>query len=187
MRHGSTSATRASAFPADEGLDESGRVAARTLAGALGRSPVEVMTSPSQRCRQTASAAGIADPMVDPALVECDFGSWSGRTLADLHGENSDAVAAWMTDPDAAPHGGESLTRFARRVADWLDAQAELEGRAVALTHGGVVKAAVVHALGAPLAAFWRIDVSPLAITELHCHDGRWTLTRVNCPVGAVS
>ena len=187
MRHGSTSATRASAFPADEELDESGRAAARALTGALGRPPVDVLTSPSQRCRQTAAAAGIADPMVDPALAECDFGAWSGRTLADLHGEDSDAVAAWMTDPDAAPHGGESLTGFARRVGGWLQSQAELEGRAVALTHGGVVKAAVVHALGAPLAAFWRIDVSPLAITELHCHGGRWTLTRANCPVGVAS
>ena len=185
VRHGSTSATRASAFPADEGLDESGQAAARALAAALGRSRVDVISSPSQRCRQTAAAAGIADPEVEPALAECDFGAWSGRTLADLHGEDSEAVRAWMTDPDAAPHGGESLTGFARRVGDWLDGQTGLEGRAIALTHGGVIKAAVVHALGAPLEAFWRIDVSPLAITELHCHDGRWTLTRANCPVEA--
>jgi hypothetical protein len=23
--------------------------------------------------------------------------------------------------------------------------------------------------------------VKPLAVTELHAHDGRWTITRVNC------
>jgi hypothetical protein len=39
-----------------------------------------------------------------------------------------------------------------------------------------------VHALGAPLDAFWRVDVAPLSITELHAHDGRWTLTRTNAP-----
>ena len=43
-----------------------------------------------------------------------------------------------------------------------------------------MVKAAVVAALDAPPSAFWRVDVSPLAITELHAHDGRWTVTRVN-------
>jgi broad specificity phosphatase PhoE len=86
-----------------------------------------------------------------------------------------------MTDPEAAPHGGESVASFAARVGRWLDGQAQLGGRAVAVTHGGVVKAAVVHALGAPLAGFWRIDATPLAITELHAHDGRWTVTRVNC------
>jgi broad specificity phosphatase PhoE len=90
-----------------------------------------------------------------------------------------------MTDPDARPHGGESLTAFARRVAAWLDGQAGLGGGAVAITHGGVVKAAVVHALRAPIDAFWRIDAAPLAVTELHAHDGRWTLTRANCRVPA--
>ena len=63
-----------------------------------------------------------------------------------------------MTDPDAAPHGGESLRAFAARVRGWLDEQATLDGTAVAITHGGVVKAAVVHALGAPIEAFWRVD-----------------------------
>ena len=51
----------------------------------------------------------------------------------------------------------------------------------VAITHGEVIKAAVVHALGAPVLAFWRIDASPLAFTELHAHGGRWTVTRLNC------
>ena len=187
MRHGSTSATGAGAFPADEALDERGRTAAGALAHVLGRPPVDVLSSPSARCRQTAAAAGIARPTIDPALAECDFGAWSTRTLADVHAEDGAAVAAWMTDPDAAPHGGESLTDFARRIADWLDGQSRLDGRAVAVTHGGVVKAAVVHALGAPLAAFWCIDVAPLTLTELHCHDGRWTLTRANCPAGTAS
>ena len=86
-----------------------------------------------------------------------------------------------MTDPEARPHGGESLAAFAARVSRWLDGQARLDGRAVAITHAGVVRAAVLHALGAPLLAFWRIDTTPLAITELHAHDGRWKVTCVNC------
>jgi broad specificity phosphatase PhoE len=98
-----------------------------------------------------------------------------------VHEADPDAAQAWMTDPDARPHGGESLTAFARRVADWLDDQASRDGSAVAVTHGGVVKGALVHALGAPISTFWQVDVKPLAVTELHAHDGRWTITRVNC------
>jgi broad specificity phosphatase PhoE len=138
----------------------------------------DALCSPARRCRETAEAAGL-DPAVEPALAECDFGAWAGRTLADL--EPAEA-RAWMTDPDAAPHGGESLRAFATRVAAWLDRQAAADGRAVAITHGGVVKAAIVAALGAPLEAFWRVDVAPLALAELHAHDRRWTLTRVNAP-----
>ena len=81
-----------------------------------------------------------------------------------------------MTDPDAAPaRRRDADARSRARVGGWLDEQARATARAVAITHGGVVKAAVVHALGAPLEAFWRIDAAPLAITELHAHDGRWT------------
>jgi len=72
------------------------------------------------------------------------------------------------------------LADMLARVAGWLDEQSALDGRAIAVTHAGVVKAAVVHALSAPAAAFWRLDATPLAVTELHAHDGRWTVARVN-------
>jgi broad specificity phosphatase PhoE len=183
VRHAATSATRAAAFPADEGLDEQGRSQAAGLAAALPRN-AEVLASPARRCRETAAAAGL-EAVVDVGIADCDFGTWTGRTLAELDAAEPEAVHSWMLDPDAAPHGGESLTVFAARIATWLDAQAGLEGRVAAITHAEVVKAAVVHALGAPLAAFWRIDASPLALTELHAHDGRWTLVRLNSPLRA--
>jgi broad specificity phosphatase PhoE len=185
VRHASTAATRRAAFPVDEPLDERGRADAAGLAARL-PSHRELLCSPALRCVQTAGAAGLAAPRVEPLLAECDFARWSGQSLADVHEADPAAAGAWMADPSASPHGGESLRAFAARVATWLDAQARLDGPAVAITHGGVVKAAVVHALGAPLDAFWRIDCAPLSITELHAHDGRWTLTRLNDRATAV-
>ncbi|TML99728.1 MAG: histidine phosphatase family protein [Actinobacteria bacterium] len=175
VRHAPTRATRATAFPVDEPLDEPGRAAAAALAAALPQR-CEVLSSPALRCRQTAQAAGLR-ARLDAVLAECDFGRWAGCRLADVDG---DGARAWMLDPDAAPHGGESLSAFASRIAAWLDAQAQIEGAAAAITHSGVIKAAVVHALGAPLQAFWQIDAAPLSVTELHAHDGRWTVTRLN-------
>lgn len=180
VRHAATPATRTLTFPADEPLDARGLADAEGLARALPADPGEVWCSPAARCVQTAAAAGLAAPTVDPRLAESDFGTWAGRTLEAVHGEDLEAARAWMTDPDAAPHGGESLTAFSARVAAWLDEQATLDGRAVAVTHGGVVKAAVVHALGAPVMSFWRVDAAPLSITTLHAHDGRWTVVRTN-------
>ena len=183
VRHAATAATRAARFPADEPLDERGRAEAARLAAAL-PARREVLSSPALRCRQTADAAGLEPLAVEPALRECDFGAWAGRSLADVHAAEPDAARAWMLRADACPHGGESLAAFAGRVGEWLDREAEREGCAVAITHGGVVKAAVVRALAAPLESFWRIDAAPLAITELHAHDGRWTVTRVNWTPG---
>jgi broad specificity phosphatase PhoE len=181
VRHASTSATRATAFPHDEPLDERGRAEAARLGGALPRR-CDVLSSPALRCRETAQAAGL-EAVEAAALAECDFGTWTGLTLEEVHARDPEGAGAWMLDPDAAPHQGESLRAFAARVAAWLDAQAKLDGSAAAITHGGVVKAAVVRALGAPLQAFWRIDAAPLSITELHAHDGRWTVAAVNRPL----
>ena len=183
VRHAPTAATRSYAFPADEPLDQRG-IAAATELSAPARA--EVVCSPSERCRATAEAAGLTIGSIEPAIAECDFGSWCGRSLDELVAERPADTRRWMADPDSAPHGGESLRAFVARVAGWLDEQARQDGTCLAITHGGVVKAAVVHALGAPIEAFWRVDCAPLARTELHAHQGRWTLTNVNVPVRAV-
>lgn len=184
VRHASTAAVRRAAFPLDEPLDAAGLAAAEALAGRLDAG--EALCSPALRARATAAAAGL-DAVAVAALAECDFGTWSGRTLAEVCEREPAAAAAWMSDPEAAPHGGESLARLLRRVGAWLDEQVGRDGAAVAITHGGVVKAAVVHALGAGPDAFWRIDAAPLHGTELHGRDGRWTVARVNAPVGGTA
>ena len=176
VRHASTDAVRAAAFGADEPLDVSGRIAAAHLAERLPRAD-SVLVSPARRAVETASLAGLVATGEAPG--ECDFGRWAGRPLREIAAADEAGVRAWMTDPDAAPHGGESLTAMLARVRSWLDSQAAADGTAIAITHAGVVKAAVVAALDAPPLAFWRIDVSPTSITELHAHDGRWTVTRV--------
>jgi broad specificity phosphatase PhoE len=183
MRHARTDAVQRAAFPLDEPLDAAGLEAAGELAGRLRRG--EALCSPSRRTCETAAAIGL-DARVVPALAECDFGTWAGRTLAEISEQDPDGARAWMTDAGARPHGGETLAELLERVGGWLDEQARLDGRAIAVTHGGVVKAAVVHALGAPPVAFWRVDVAPLTATEMHAHDGLWTLARVNAPLVAV-
>src|SRR4051794_13308879 len=127
VRHAPTAAVRAAAFGADEPLDAGGIAAAAGLAARLPRG--EVLVSPARRARET--AAGLTVSRVEPALVECGFGSWAGRTLASLAETDPSAVEAWMTDPDAAPHGGESLNELLARVRGWLAAQAQLDGTAI--------------------------------------------------------
>jgi broad specificity phosphatase PhoE len=180
LRHATTAAVRRNAFPIDEPLDDAGRSAASLLAGKLGRG--EALCSPALRARETAAAAAL-DATVEPLIAEGDLGAWAGRTLAEVHEADPDGVSAWLMDPHACPHGGETLAALLQRVGAWMDGQAARDGRGIAVTHAGVVKAAVVHALGAPAAAFWRVDVAPLGLTELHAHDGRWTVTRVNAVV----
>lgn len=140
-------------------------------------------TSPALRARETAAALGFA-AVVDPLLRDCDYGRWAGMTLDDVQAREPDAVGAWLHDPTAAPHGGESLVDLTGRVAGWLDTQQGMAGRAVAVTHAAVIRAAIVHALDAGPRAFWRIDIGPLARVGLSGSNGRWALTAIT-PIAA--
>ncbi|WP_436497662.1 histidine phosphatase family protein [Actinokineospora sp. HUAS TT18] len=166
VSHAATAATRLAAFPDDEPVerpDIDGSVSADTA-----------VRGPESRCAQTAAALGLSAES-DDRLRDCDFGRWRGRTLDEVAAAEPDAMALWLTDPAAAPHGGESLLELLDRVGSWLDAPPEGR-RTAAVTHPAVVKAMIVHALGAEPSAFWRIDIAPLSRTILRGGPGRWTL-----------
>jgi broad specificity phosphatase PhoE len=166
-----TPALRRAVFGGDDDLDEGGLRAALAVVGALG-SRFEIVCSPARSAAQT---AGLSDPVVEPALADCAYGRWEGLPLARVLDDEPAAVQQWLADPGAAPHGGESFAEVAARVAGWMDALAG--ERVVAFTHPAVIRAAVVHALGLPVAAHRQIDVAPLSVTRLSARSGRWTLS----------
>lgn len=180
IRHASTSAVRAAAFPLDEALDEAGRTAAGAAVLPLPRG-AQHRRGPSRRDGETAELLGLRATS-DPALAELDFGRWSGETLAAIQEREPDAVQAWLTDPAASPHGGESIAALNARVAAWLAELSTQPGATVAVTAGSVVQAAIAHALGAPHEAIWRIDITPLHRTVLHARGSHWTLRATNLP-----
>jgi len=179
--HAATSAIRAAAFAGDEPLDQAGVARAAELAGTTPRVD-QVRRAPSERCRQTAEAMGL-DAVPESGLAGCDFGAWTGRTLDDVLAATPDAVTAWLTDPTACPHGGESLSALLERVGRWLDGaggavteQGQPVRALLAVTDPSVIKAAVVHAIDARPRSLWRIDVEPLSRTVLTGSPGRWSL-----------
>ncbi|MFD8735215.1 histidine phosphatase family protein [Streptomyces sp. NPDC059618] len=170
-------ALREARFDDGSPVDASGLRAARTAAGA-GAVPAagRVWVSPTARCRQTAEELGLQGGSVMEELGSLDVGRWRGATLAEVSAKEPEAVARWLSDPESAPHDGESVRAYCDRVAERLDAAAGFEGRTVAVVEPEVVRAVVVRALGAPEQAFWRVDVQPLSVTELSGRGGRWNL-----------
>jgi broad specificity phosphatase PhoE len=169
--HAATRATRAAAFPLDEPLEKQPAPASGTVTSL--RKVDRCWTSPALCARQTAAALELA-PAVDPDLRDCDYGRWAGRRLSDVGAEQPNAIAMWLTDVNAAPHGGESIANVRQRIAAWLDRRIGENGHGVAVTHAAVIRCAILHAIGAPAQSFWHIDIGPLSMTELR-HDGsRW-------------
>ena len=172
--HGSTDAVRKAAFPADEPLDRHGEEDAAALAQRL-PSAERYWTSPELRTRQTAQALRL-DATAIPTLHDCDYGAWKGHTFEEILAQDPQAVDAWLRDPAATPHGGESLLRMMQRTALWLDAEKRIDGQSILVTHATIIRAAIVHAIEAAPQAFWRIDIAPLSMTRLSGRDGRWNL-----------
>lgn len=172
--HGATEATRRVQFPLDEPLEPRAREAAEAtgpaLAVRLHRDTV-AFTGPTRRCRQTARALGL-DATEHAGLDDWALGRWAGLALDQVPAGD---MQAWLNDPQAAPHGGESLAELRHRVEDWLNDTGAPTHRA-AITHPAVIRAATVLGLSAPTNVFWRIDVEPLAVIELRGRDGQWSL-----------
>lgn len=158
-------------------------------AGAVPEGPALVVVSPSVRCVRTAEGLGIEDAAAraDERLAGCAMGRWRGRTLEEVGADEPEAVAQWLADPEAAPHGGESVARLCARTGEWLNglareqtgpqkSPAQTSRRVVVVAEPDVVRAAVLCALGAPAAGLWRVDVAPLTATELTGRAGRWNL-----------
>jgi broad specificity phosphatase PhoE len=184
LAHGASAATRAARFPDDEALEAAAASALEALSGRLGPY-AHVLTAPARAARETAQALGF-DAEVDMTLRDCDYGRWRGHASKDVARREPDAFAAWLDDPAAAPHGGESLAVLVERTQAWLAQSLAREGATLAVTHASVVRAAIVNALGAGPSAFFRIDVAPLSLARLSGRDGRWNLVALG-PLRALS
>jgi len=171
VSHAPTALTRRAAFPADVPIE------AGQPKGELSRI-VAAVSGPERRCVQTGRLFGL-EPAVDPALRDWDHGTWAGHTLDEINITDPAGVAAWLADPSSTPGGGDSLLAVLGRVGAWLDGTAYPAGRVAVFTHPAIIRAAVVHALGAGPRSFWRIDVAPLSRTTLSGTPGRWTLSEI--------
>ena len=127
-------------------LNATGLWQARQLGDALaGEAISAIYTSDLLRARRTAQAVADATgaALVDePGLRERAFGSFQGRTFAEVETEHPEQARRWrQRDPDYAPQGGESLRVLRERVVDTTHRLAARHpGELVLLvTHGGVL------------------------------------------------
>lgn len=155
----------------DPPLDRGGREQAAALRGHL-PTPDRVWTSHAARSVETARLAGLDGGAADADLAEGDFGRWAGRTPLEVADEEPDVIAAWYADLGSAPHGGETFAQVVVRARRVLARAAALGGTTIAVTHGGLIRAALLGVLELPVTALWRLDAAPASVAELHPAGG---------------
>jgi len=104
-------------------------------------------SSPLRRARETAVLLG-ADPAVEPALIEMDWGEWEGRRLAEIRAAGGAVVADnEARGLDFRPPGGESPRDVQNRLQPWLAEIAVSGLPTAAVTHKGVIRALLALAI----------------------------------------
>ena len=198
VRHGLTATTGSVLTGWTPGipLDDRGRRQAEALAARL--VPVEldaIISSPLERCRQTAdaiAAAGAGRPAVqeDARLGECHYGDWTGQPLKRLAKEPLWRVV--QAHPGAARfpgEDGESITDMQHRavsaVRDW---NRQLGGDAAYLicSHADVIKSVIADSLGMHIDMLQRIQVDPCSLTAIRYTPLRPFVLRMNDTGGVV-
>ncbi|HEX2075270.1 MAG TPA: histidine phosphatase family protein [Geodermatophilus sp.] len=198
LRHGRTTANVGgvlAGWTPGVQLDETGQLQVKAVGERLAPVPLAaVVTSPLERCRQTADAVVAARDLAvqtDERLGECRYGDWTGRPLKELVKEPLWKVV--QQHPSAAvfpgPEGEGLAETQARAVAAVRAWNAALGPDAVwlACSHGDVIKAVLADALGLHLDQFQRIVVDPASISVVTYTDTRPFVVRMNDTGGDVT
>ena len=161
---------------ADPVFGDPGRLVAGTEISPVPGRVLEWLIGPEPACRETAELAGAADPSTAQGLAGPDLGRWTGRRLSAVAAEDPAGLQAWLSDPTAAPHGGESLADAQVRVGDVVDGRAWPDGRSVVVVSPVVARLLALHAIGGAADLGFRLDVRFGGLFELSRAGRGWRL-----------
>lgn len=194
IRHGTTPTTGTELPGRAPGLHlaERGREQARGVADRLRDVRLDaIYTSPLERAVETAAPTAEMSGLtaqIEPGLLECEFGEWTGRTLTDLA-----KLPEWRTvqrEPSRFRFpGGESFVELRDRMRATIErVRAGHEGGIVAcFSHADPIRVCLSDLLGMPLDAMQRVSIATCSISAVALRpDGDPVVLTVNSASGAL-
>ena len=166
VRHGETEWARLGRHTGrtDIPLTDLGRDQARALGTRLAGHPFSlVLTSPLSRAAETTALAGFGDVAIrDPDLQEWDYGEFEGRLTADIQ-ESYPGWSIW----DGPWPGGETIADVATRADRVLARLADVDGDALIVAHGHLLRVLAARWLELPPASGGLFALSTATVSIL--------------------
>ena len=166
-------------------LTERGRAEIAAVADRLAGDKVAALyASPLDRTRESAEILserlGLPIEFRDD-LIELDYGEWTGATFDAIRADPIWRQWSGIRSIARIP-GGETMREVQRRAVEALmDLQMRHPDDTVAIvSHGDVIRAALVFALGMPLDFYHRIEVSQGSISTIRIEPDTIRVLRVN-------
>jgi len=173
VRHGETdwSAAGRHTGRTDIPLTETGEAKARRVGERLaGKIFDRVFTSPLQRAAKTCALAGFGDrAVVDPDLLEWNYGDYEGRTSHDILAERP----GWLIFRDGCPNG-EQAADVGQRVDRVIASLRAVEDRAILFSSAHVLRVLTARWLGLPPSEgrLFKLDTASVSVLAYE-HDDR--------------
>jgi broad specificity phosphatase PhoE len=158
------------------GLSPRGRLEIAAVADRLAEEKIEALySSPLQRTRETAEilSARLDLPIeYRDDLLELDFGEWTGMTFDAVRADKRWQLWCACRSIATVP-GGESMRQIQERTVKALFElrQTHRDGTVLIVSHGDVIRAALLFALGMPLDFYSRIEVGLASLNTIHIDD----------------
>lgn len=155
------------------GLSARGRAEIAAVADRLADEEIEaIYSSPLQRARETAEILSVRLELAveyRDDLLELDFGEWTGLTYDAVRKDERWQLWSTCRSIATAP-GGESMRRVQERAVQALLElrQAHRDGTLLIVSHGDVIRAALLFFLGMPLDFYSRIEVGLASLNTVH-------------------
>ena len=159
VRHGETvlNSERRWQGQGDAPLSPAGRAEVQALAQRIAAAgPGSLYSSDLPRARETAAeiarVTGL-EPTLDARWREVDVGEWLGLTPEEVEARHPEGYARWLAGGTGWKQGESYLEMAARGLEaahDVVRAHAGGTHPIVCVTHGGVIRAIVMHVLGMP-------------------------------------
>jgi probable phosphoglycerate mutase len=141
--------------------------------------------SPLSRARETAELLGAEDLVVEPRLMEMDYGNWEGSRLVDLRKDLGDEMSEnEARGLDFQPPHGETPREVQERLKPFLMDVAGSGQPTMAVAHHGVLRALYALATGwsmveSPQEKFQRGAMHSFNVTE----KGHVSVDRINISI----
>jgi len=167
-------------------LNAEGRLQAQRLGERWSTAPIQrILSSPLERCLETAAplAARLSLQVeVSAALHELDFGEWTDKTMKWLEAQRPWQLWNEFRSGGRMPQGELMVEVQARIVAEIHRLRTSQPDDAVnaLVTHGDVVRAALMYFLGMPLDFVHRLEISPGSVSVLAISDDASQVTLMN-------
>lgn len=170
-------------------LSKKGMKQAENLVERIGASAFDsARVSPLQRCEETIApwlnsrySKGLKSYQIEDALIEMDYGSWSGRKLSSLSREKMWKEIQNRPSTVKFPDGERMRSMQKRALSSVSDAiNQKKNGTHLFVSHGDVLKAIVASLLKIKLDDFQSLVIDPASITVIDFDGSKSRLLAFN-------